>query len=359
LSQLPGLTVSPEDIDARTFAEAIEAGPVTIHDYMRFANNAYYNRKDPLGADGDFITAPEISQVFGEMVGIWLTDIWLRNDKPQRCHYVELGPGRGTLAADAVRTMRRFGLEPQVHFVENSVALRTLQMQAVPHAKQHQTVASLPDDEPLLVVANEFFDALPIQQMIKTDAGWRERVVVREHNARFAPLPGATATDGLVPSALRVASVGSIFESCPDAESIMHDISLRLSRQGGAVLAIDYGYTQSALGSSLQAVKNHVYADPFADVGQCDLTAHVDFSKLADVARAAGLSVAGPVDQGHWLSALGVRERGEKLLHSHPDRAADIAAGVHRLVHPDAMGSLFKVMSAYAPDWPAPEGFGT
>lgn len=350
--------MSPEDIDGRTFAEAIEAGPVTVQDYMRFANDAYYNRKDPLGVEGDFITAPEISQVFGEMMGIWLTDIWLRNDRPQRCHYVELGPGRGTLAADALRTMRRFGFEPQVHFVENSVALRALQMQAVPHAIHHAKVASLPDDGPLLVVSNEFFDALPIRQMIKTDAGWRERVVVRDQGARFAPLPGAVATDDLVPSELRVASVGSIFESCPDAESIMHDISWRLSRQGGAILAIDYGYTQSALGSSLQAVKNHGYADPFADVGQCDLTAHVNFSKLAEVAGASGLSVAGPVDQGQWLSALGVRERGEKLIQNHPDRAADIAADVHRLVHPDAMGSLFKVMAAYALAWPTPEGFG-
>lgn len=350
--------MSPEDIEGRTFAEAIEAGPVTIQDYMRFANNAYYNRKDPLGAEGDFITAPEISQIFGEMIGIWLTDIWLRNDRPQGCHYVEIGPGRGTLAADALRTMRRFGFEPQVHFVENSVALRAMQMQAVPHAIHHDAVVSLPDDGPLLVVANEFFDALPVRQMIKTDAGWRERVVVRDQGARFTPLPGATAADDLVPSQFRVASVGSVFETCPDAESVMQDIAQRLERQGGAVVTIDYGYTQSALGSSLQAVKNHVYADPFADVGQCDLTAHVDFSRLAQVAAAAGLAVAGPVDQAYWLSALGVQQRAEKLIQSHPDRAADIAAGVNRLVHPDAMGSLFKVMAAYATSWPMPEGFG-
>lgn len=350
--------MSPEDIEARTFADAIEAGPVTIRDYMRFANNAYYNRKDPLGADGDFITAPEISQVFGEMVGIWLTDIWLRNHRPQRCHYVELGPGRGTLAADALRTMRRFGFEPQVHFVENSAALRDMQVQAVPHAIHHADAASLPDDGPLLVVANEFFDALPIRQMIKTDSGWRERVVVRDQDARFAPLAGANPTDDLVPPQFRVASVGSIFETCPDAESVMQDIAQRLERQGGAMLTIDYGYTQSALGSSLQAVKNHIYADPFADVGQSDLTAHVDFSRLAQVAEAAGLSVAGPVDQGHWLSALGVQARAQKLVQSHPDRAADIAAGVNRLVHADAMGSLFKVLAAYAESWPEPAGFG-
>lgn len=349
--------MSPEDIAGQNFAEAMKAGLVTIQDYMRFANNAYYNRKDPLGAEGDFITAPEISQIFGEMVGIWLTDIWLRHDRPRHCHYVELGPGRGTLAADALRTMRRFGFEPQVHFVENSAALRTMQLQAVPHAIQYADVASLPDDGPLLVIANEFFDALPIRQMMKTDAGWCERFVVPDGTG-FLPVPGATATDDLVPSQFRVASVGSIFESCPDGENIMQEIAQRVDRQGGAVLTIDYGYTQSALGSSLQAVKNHVYADPFADVGQCDLTAHVDFSRLAQVAQDAGLSVAGPVDQGRWLSALGVRQRAEKLLQSHPDRAADIAAGVNRLVHPDAMGSLFKVMAAYAPSWPVPEGFG-
>jgi len=350
--------VSPEGIDGRTLAEAIEAGPVTVQEFMRFANNAYYNRKDPLGAQGDFITAPEISQMFGEMVGIWLTDIWLRTDKPQHCHYVELGPGRGTLAADALRVMRHFGFEPQVHFVENSIALQEMQLRAVAHATCHADVTSLPDDGPLLVVANEFFDALPVRQMIKTHAGWRERVVVRDQGTRFAPLPSAIATDELVPSQFRVASVGNIFESCPDSESVIGDISQRLSLQGGAVLTIDYGYIQPSLGSSLQAVKNHVYADPFADVGQCDLTAHVDFSRLAEVARASGLSVAGPVDQGQWLSALGIRQRAEKLIQSQPDRAADIAAGVNRLIHPDAMGSLFKVMAAHAQSWPMPEGFG-
>lgn len=350
--------MSPEDIDGRTLAQLIEAGPVPIQEYMRYANNAYYNRKDPLGVQGDFITAPEISQIFGEMVGIWLTDIWLRNDKPQRCHYVELGPGRGTLAADALRVMRRFGFEPHVHFVENSMALQEMQIRAVPHAMHHADVTKLPEAGPLFVVANEFFDALPIRQMIKTHAGWRERVVVRDQGGRFAPLPGTIATDDLVPRQFRAASVGSIFESCPDGDTVMQDISKRLAQQGGVILSIDYGYVQPALGSTLQAVKNHSFADPFADVGQCDLTAHVDFARLAEVARDCGLFVAGPVDQGQFLAALGMRERAEKLLQNHPDHAPAIAAAVNRLTHPDAMGSLFKVMAAYAPSSAVPEGFG-
>jgi SAM-dependent MidA family methyltransferase len=324
---------------------------------MRVANTAYYGRADPLGAEGDFITAPEISQMFGEMVGIWLSDIWLRY-RPATCHYVELGPGRGTLATDALRIMKRFGWEPRVHFVENSSAMRAKQLQAVPHAIFHDNLESIPTDAPLFVVANEFFDALPVRQMISTQAGWRERVVVRDGGSGFAAVPGPHAADDLVPEHFRIAAIGSVYETCPDASSIMHQLSGRLARQGGVMWTVDYGYTQPALGSTLQAVQSHKYADPFTNPGQLDLTAHVDFFELSNCAKNCGLILAGPSDQGAWLSGIGIDQRARHLAASNPDRAADIIAARNRLVEPDAMGALFKVLATYAQGWPPPEGFG-
>ncbi len=339
-------------------AQEIEAsGPISVADYMRVANTAYYGRADPLGAEGDFITAPEISQMFGEMVGIWLSDIWLRH-RPATCHYVELGPGRGTLAADALRTMQRFGWEPSVHFLENSPALRAKQLQAVPDAIFHDNLDSLPTDAPLCIVANEFFDALPVQQFILTQAGWRERVVVRDDGAGFAALPGVCATDDLIPEQFRDAALGSIYEICPDASSIMQQLSARLAEQGGVMLVIDYGYTQPALGDTLQAVQHHTYADPFTNPGQLDLTAHVDFFELANCAKNSGLLVAGPSDQGAWLSGVGIDQRAQILTASNPTRAADITAARNRLVTPGGMGTLFKILAAYDQGWPQPAGFG-
>jgi NADH dehydrogenase [ubiquinone] 1 alpha subcomplex assembly factor 7 len=354
------VTVRPDaGQTALRLAQQIEAsGPVSVAEYMRVANTAYYGGADPLGAAGDFITAPEISQMFGEMVGIWLSDIWLRHAPPSGCHYIELGPGRGTLAADALRTMKRFGWAPSAHFLENSPALRAKQLHAVPDASFHDNLDSLPSDAPLFIVANEFFDALPIQQMILTHSGWHERVVVRDRGSRFAAMPGAPIADNIIPEHFRVAAVGSIYETCPDALAIMDILSRRLAQQGGAMLTIDYGHTQPGLGSTLQAVRNHQYADPFADPGDCDLTAHVNFHDLAHCAETRGLAVAGPTEQGAWLSGLGIDQRAQSLLKAHPDRAADINAARNRLVQRESMGALFKVMASYAKEWPLPEGFG-
>lgn len=343
---------------SQRLAHRIEAsGPISVAEYMRVANTAYYSRADPLGADGDFITAPEISQMFGEMVGIWLSDIWLRRGRPSPCYYVELGPGRGTLAADALRTMKRFGFEPEVHFVENSPALREKQLAAVPAAVFHDDVETVPTDAPLFIVANEFFDALPIVQMIATNVGWHERVVVPDHSTRFAAMPGPRSTDDQVPKQFRMASVGSIYETCPDATLVMDKLSTRLSGQGGVMLTIDYGYLEPALGSTLQAVQNHKYADPFSDPGHCDLTAHVNFHALSLCAQRSGLNVAGPCDQGAWLSGLGIDQRAKILAQANPDRASEISAACSRLVARESMGALFKVMATYAKGWPEPEGF--
>ncbi len=344
---------------ALRLAKQIEgSGPISVAEYMRAANSEYYASGDPFGVDGDFITAPEISQMFGELVGMWLTDIWMRQNNPLGCNYVEFGPGRGTLAADALRAMAQFGFAPNAHFVETSEALRAMQAGNVPAAQFHDSIASLPTDGPLLVVANEFFDALPLRQLILTHAGWRERVVVRDRGTKFAAMPGSSAMDAAVPEAFRNAPVGSIVESSPDSSGIMYEIAARIAVQGGAMLVVDYGYVQPGLGSTLQAVKAHSHADPFLDPGTCDLTAHVNFLELGNMARMRELSVAGPTAQGVWLSALGIQQRAAMLAEASPERAEEIHAARDRLVKADEMGTLFKVMAVHAPQWPVPEGFG-
>ena len=345
---------------ALRLAKQIEgSGPISVTEYMRAANTEYYGAGDPIGVDGDFITAPEISQMFGELVGMWLTDIWIRQNRPENCRLVELGPGRGTLAADALRAMATFDLAPDVHFVENSEALQAKQRANVPNVTFHNSVETLPGDGPLLVVANEFFDALPVRQLILTHAGWRERVVVRDRGTRFAAMPGSSPMDAAVPEAFRNAPVGSIIESAPDSAAAMYDIAGRIAKQGGAMLVIDYGYVQPGLGSTLQAVKAHEYADPFLDPGSCDLTAHVNFYELGNVARMRELEVAGPATQGVWLSALGLNQRAAMLAEASPQRADEFHAARDRLMKADKMGTLFKVMAVHSADWPAPDGFGS
>ncbi len=350
--------MSPEPNQlARRLAKQIEAsGPISVAEYMEAANAEYYNRADPLGVEGDFITAPEISQIFGELVGIWLTDIWLRQNSP-KCHYVELGPGRGTLAADALRAMMRFDFAPPVHFVETSEALRAKQAQAVPHTRFHDAIDSLPDDLPLLIVANEFFDALPVRQLISTHSGWRERVVARDRGVKFTPMPGAHPMDAAVPAEFRNQRNDAIYETSPVASGILYELGSRLEKQGGVMLIIDYGYASPGFGSTLQAVKNHQFADPFDNPGEHDLTAHVNFMELANLALLRNLSVHGPVGQGSWLEALGIDPRAATLADASPDRAREIFEARDRLVEEDQMGSLFKIMAISAPEWPVPEGF--
>ncbi len=333
-------------------------GPLPLARVMSLAADHYYATHEPFGAQGDFVTAPEISQMFGELVGMWLTDLWLRQNSPPGCHYVEFGPGRGTLAADALRAMAQFDFVPSVHFIETSEALRAKQAENVPSAVFHDSLATLPTDGALLVIANEFFDALPVRQLILTHAGWRERVVVRDRGTKFAAMPGSSAMDAAVPEGLRNSPVGSIFESAPDSTAIMYEIAARIAQQGGAMLVVDYGYAQPGLGSTLQAVKAHAYADPFLDPGTCDLTAHVNFLELGNMARMRQLDLVGPTAQGVWLSALGIQQRAAMLVEATPERTNEIHAARDRLVKPGEMGTLFKVMAVYSPDWPVPEGFG-
>jgi NADH dehydrogenase [ubiquinone] 1 alpha subcomplex assembly factor 7 len=339
-------------------SKQIEAnGPITIAEYMRLANAEYYNNGDPFGVAGDFITAPEVSQMFGELVGIWFADLYLRNDRPDKCSLVELGPGRGTLMADALRVMARFDFNPDVYFVETSGSLQSQQQDAVPDARAVETIDDLPEDGPILIIANEFFDALPIRQFVATHAGWRERIVTRERGNKFAAMPGTKAVDDLVPPEFRNAPSPSVYETSPQTAAIMYELATRIARQGGALLVIDYGYTQPGLGSTLQAVKQHQFADPFENPGGQDLTAHVNFLELANLARMRNLRVSGPVEQGSWLKALGIDARTDSLSVASPDRANDLKTMRDRLVEPSQMGSLFKVLSVSSENWPVPEGF--
>jgi len=332
-------------------------GPMPIETYIGRANEHYYGSRDPLGAEGDFTTAPEISQMFGELLGLCLADVWMRSGRPAAA-YVELGPGRGTLAADALRAMRGAGLTPPVHLVETSPILRERQRILLPAAQHHDSIDSLPDDRPLLVIANEFFDALPVRQAIRVDGEWRERVVVpREESGRFIAVPGPVRIDTDLPPIAQEAEDGAILELPRVGIGIAEQLAGRIARQGGAVILIDYGYEGPALGDTLQAVQAHRYADPFADVGEVDLTTHVDFTMLGTVARAAGLAVHGPVEQGTMLDQLGIGARAAQLSRTAPERATEMEAARLRLTDDAAMGTLFKAIAWTNPNWASPAGF--
>jgi SAM-dependent MidA family methyltransferase len=327
-------------------------GPLTVEAFMAAANSHYYATRDPLGRGGDFITAPEVSQMFGELVGVWIADIWARSGRPPNCRYVELGPGRGTLAADALRAMRGAGLNPDVQFVETSPVLRKAQRERVPDARWHEHIAGLPRDGPLIIVANEFFDALPIRQLIAVPHGWRERMV-DYRGGGFVPVPGAPADDA--PG--RNGTAGSIQETSPQSLLAIREIADRIGKQGGAGLIVDYGHVRSAAGETLQAVRAHQFTDPWTAPGESDLTAHVDFEALAGAARPAGTPIYGPIEQGTWLRAIGIDIRAAALAEHAPARAGEIGLAHARLTAADQMGSLFKVMALTASNWAEPAGF--
>lgn len=345
-----------------TFAERLSrtiaaGGPISLSQYMAQVNSHYYGTRNPLGTDGDFTTAPEVSQMFGELIGLALADIWMRSGHSRMPYLVELGPGRGTLARDALRAMEQARMAPSVHFVETSPLLREHQHLAVPHARFHDDVETLPTDRPMLIIANEFFDALPIAQSVKAEDGWHEMMVGLGTERPFSPLGGDRRVDSRIPATIIDAPVGAIHEVCPAGVAVMLMLSRKLARQGGAAIIIDYGYEGPATGDTLQAVRGHAYADPFADAGENDLTAHVDFTMLANAARQEGLTVFGPTGQGDFLTRLGIDARAKALTASSPDREPDIETARNRLVAADQMGTLFGVLAVTHPAWPAPEGF--
>ena len=356
-----GLTAAGTGLTELPLPEALAAaitlaGPMSIAQFMGAANTHYYATRDPLGAAGDFVTAPEISQMFGELIGLWAADLRDRAPGPEAL-WVELGPGRGTLAADARRAMAKAGFAPRVHFVETSPPLRAMQAERVPQATWHERVDTLPD-APLIVVANEFFDALPIRQLIKrpgANGAWHERLVACQ-DTLFIPIAGKPVPNDIVPPSLRDAPAGSILEASPDAVQVMRALTARIAKHGGALLVIDYGYEGPALGDTLQAVRGHAFANPFAAPGENDLSAHVDFTTLAAAAQAAGGVAWGPVTQRDLLGSLGIDTRTIALAKAWPERADSLAADRARLM--GEMGTLFRALAITAPDWPRPAGFG-
>ncbi len=359
---MPGLA-------ARIARRIARGGAITVAEYMAQVltdpQDGYYMTGDRFGRRGDFITAPEISQMFGELIGLWCVDSWQRLGAPENLLLVELGPGRGTLMADALRAaklMPDFLAAIRLHLVEVSPALRDRQAETLKDwaVEWHAELAALPAG-PMLLIANEFFDALPIRQIERTADGWCERLVGLNAAGRleFALSAPSPACALLVPEALRDTPPGGVVEISPAALNIASEIARRIAAHAGAALIIDYGRCESAAGPSLQAVRQHQSYAVLEDPGSADLTAHVDFAALAAAATIAGAEVRGPVAQGGFLKALGIDARTEALLGSAtPNQARDINAARDRLVNPNQMGALFKVLALTRPGLVTLAGFG-
>lgn len=337
-------------------------GPITVADFMAEALShpeyGYYTTREPFGSEGDFTTAPEISQMFGELIGLWAAMVWQSLGAPKKLVLAEIGPGRGTLMADLLRaagTVPPFMAALDVWLVETSPRLMARQRQTLAGSDVRwcERFEDLPDG-PLLLIANELFDALPIRQFEKQDGVWRERMVGLVDDA-FAFVPGPETIPDL-PAEVLAAADGSIAETCPSGRALAAAIGQRLGREPGMALIIDYGHPFSAVGDTLQAVKRHRFHPLLDQPGSADLTAHVDFEALASAAIPA--RAWGPVPQGQFLQALGIQTRAGMLAQdAGPKVAADIAGQMRRLIDPAEMGTLFKALVLAHPALPAPAGF--
>ncbi|MGE0232997.1 MAG: class I SAM-dependent methyltransferase [Flavobacteriaceae bacterium] len=333
-------------------------GPLTVEAYMARCLSRYYAGGNAIGAAGDFTTAPEISQMFGEIVGAWVLHVHQMMGAPDPFNLVELGPGRGALAADMTRVA---SLRPQtasamrLHLVETSPGLRAAQATVLKgrEAVWHDDISTLPAG-PSIVIANEFFDALPVRQFVVSGGRWRERAVcLQEDRLAFCDMAPASLPPAL-PSPAREGAVAEWHEA---GQAIAGALGARLAADGGALLVVDYGYEGPALGDTLQAVRAHGRADPLADPGTADLTTHVDFAQLRAAATGSGARLSGSIPQGEFLAALGIGLRAQKLAAANPARAAAIEADLARLVSPDAMGALFRVAAIHAATLATPPPF--
>lgn len=344
-------------------------GPISISAFMSLALHdpqaGYYATRDPLGAAGDFTTAPEISQVFGEILGLWFVQLWHDQGRPPRKRLVELGPGRGTLLADALRAagvMPEFldGLE--IVLVEASAVLRNIQREKLgPYGNRIRWLSHFDaalGDEPLYLLANEFFDALPIRQYVKAGRGWFERMVTTDAAGRLAfglspvPLP-----PHLVPEDSEHVPEGSVLENRPAADALAEEIAQAIERRGGGALIVDYGHDAPGFGDTLQAVAGHAFSSVLDKPGESDLSAHVNFRTFAECARVTGASVFGPVDQGVFLQRLGAAQRVQQLAIRNPSSAQMLRSQLDRLVNPDHMGRLFKALAILPRATAPPPGF--
>jgi NADH dehydrogenase [ubiquinone] 1 alpha subcomplex assembly factor 7 len=353
------------DLEA-VLAEMIRRdGPLPVAQFIDLAlhhpSYGYYRQRDPLGAGGDFVTAPELSQAFGEVIGAWLAQAWLDLGGPASCRLVELGPGRGTLLADALRATRgvpSFHDSLHLHLVETGDRLRAAQAARLPEFRisWHRAFDEVPPG-PVLLIANEFFDALPAHQLVATAAGWVERCVGLDDRGRLtfclAKKPSPLG------ARLRPAPPGTVAEVSPARSSLAQAIARRIARERGVALLIDYGaWAEGPTGDTLQATRRHAACDPLDAPGTADLTTHVEFGALAEAAAAGGAAVYGPVPQGTFLTTLGVHLRTAKLLErASPEQGRALRAALFRLIDPSAMGELFKMLVLAHPQAPTPPGF--
>jgi NADH dehydrogenase [ubiquinone] 1 alpha subcomplex assembly factor 7 len=333
-----------------------EEGPMPLDRYMTLClshpQHGYYMTRDPFGADGDFTTSPEISQVFGELLGVWVAQTWEQMTSPRSFALVELGPGRGTLMADMLRVLSKVtacAKAVNVHFVETSPALREAQRERVPMATWHASTASLPG-LPTIMIANEFFDALPIRQFERRQGQVFERVV---------GLEGDNLSVGLAPSAMRMPSGGDgIWEDHGLREALVTHLGNHLATVSGAALVIDYGHIRSGMGDTLQAMKAHQFCGLTEHIGEADITSHVDFESLGRAFVKGGAKVRGIMTQGEFLQAMGLEAR-TKVLASKVagEQRTQLVAASERLANPAQMGDLFKVMAVTGGDVPSPYPF--
>lgn len=337
-------------------------GPLPVAEYMALClsdeEHGYYMSRQPFGRGGDFTTAPEVSQMFGELIGVWLVEMWRRFGRPDRPVFAEIGPGRGTLARDIARTFDR--LEPKLvgnsdfYLIETSPRLSAEQAATLKDIGGTfiwaKSLDALPQDRPLFIVGNELFDAIPARQFVRTPEGWRERCVGLDNSGTLRFVSGAAMIDpALLPAEAAAAPHGSIFEIAPAREALMQQIAERIARDSGAALFLDYGHLASAIGDTFQAMRGHAYVDPLAEPGEADLTSHVDFAALATVVRASGIAPR-LTTQGDFLVALGLLERAGQLgANRGAEAQQSIRDDVQRLAGPDAMGELFKVIAFSSP----------
>ncbi|MGE0212300.1 MAG: class I SAM-dependent methyltransferase [Parvibaculaceae bacterium] len=344
-------------------------GPMPVERYMALClthpEHGYYTGRDPFGARGDFITAPEVSQVFGELIGVWCVTEWEIMGKPQPFSLVEFGPGRGTLMSDilrATRTAADFQAALAVHLLEASPVLADVQKRTLggigPKVSWHRRIEDLPSG-PCLILANEFFDALPVRQLVRAADGWHERRVGLDTKDTLAFVADNTIVPkDQVPGWADDAALKTVIEIAPERENVASELGRRIAAGPGVALIVDYGHRQPAAGETLQAVRRHNHVHALEEPGLADLSSHVDFSSIAMALKQGGAIVHGPMDQGDFLTRMFIEERTEALKsRAALDERRQIDAAVRRLVASDQMGSLFKVLAACPPEQPVPYPF--
>ena len=357
-------------LEEKLIAEIANDGAISVETLMGRCLgdplHGYYMGKDPFGRGGDFITAPEVSQMFGEAIGVWLATAWQMMGSPKKINLIELGPGRGTLMADmlrAVNVLPEFAEAIEVHMVDMSPALRKIQgetLKGVPlDVHWHQRFEQVPAG-PCLLVANEFFDALAMRQIVRADDGWHERMVELDDSGELAfGVAEKLLANSEVPGWAKDAEVGAIAEISPQRQSVAEQIGSHIAKHGGAALIIDYGHALSFAGDTFQAVYKHKFVDCLHRPGQSDLTSHVDFEELAQGFEAGGAVVHGPRTQQAFLIAMGLRERQAVLKKKAPARARImLSRQADRLVSDKQMGHLFKVIAVTDVSLGTPHPFG-